>query len=136
MKNILGECYSKNGNCDNCTECCTVNLPLTKEEFNYLKKLITKEKINEYKLNINMGTIDLRCPFLKFHNMENRKGECTIYDKRPYICRVYHCNPNYAKQVDRKIKLDYKLIDTLPKDIKEVLNMYMAYLLVNKGVKV
>lgn len=117
---MCGKDYSVNGKCINCNECCSVNLPLTRKEYKFFKKVIAvniKAIRNNYEIFMKKGLYFLRCPF---SSLENKR--CQIYKDRPTICRVYHCHKE-LKYDEETIKLakantSHNLIDCLPKDIQ------------------
>ena len=78
-----------NGECTKCGECCSNILPLTDQEVTRLKKLVKKRHIKPHTKVNNVTAepcIDLICPFL------DEKNRCSIYEDRPYICRIFMCN--------------------------------------------
>lgn len=88
--------YTINGECSKCGSCCSAILPLQKSEIVRLKQLIKVKGIKPHKqLNVLARAsimIDLTCPFLT----ENH--QCSIYDERPFICKVFKCDskPSYS----------------------------------------
>lgn len=116
----FGKDYSTNGECQNCNACCTVNLPLTRSEYKYFKKLINiniRGIRDFYKLVKEKGKYFLLCPFT---NLKTK--QCIIYDDRPSICKIYHCHnkgneilKNYDIAMSSQRK--HRLKDCLPKDI-------------------
>lgn len=129
MENFSKEILCKeNGKCDGCISCCTVNLPLTKIEFKRMKQLLTKKVLDNFRRK-NEEEIYLVCPFA-----EKEKG-CTIYNDRPSICKVYHCDKNYidiplAAILNKQFIFKYNFMDCFPK--KLALKLKKANLLLNE----
>ena len=86
--------FSKKGKCKNCIACCTPDVLITKEEYDLLKSKLSLEMISDIRVTLNK-TINLYCPFA---DLKNKK--CKIYNKRPFACRLYHCN---KKKIHRNI---------------------------------
>lgn len=117
---MCGKDYSVNGECINCNECCSVNLPLTRKEYKFFKKVIAvniKAIRNNYEIFMKKGLYYLRCPF---SDLESK--QCQIYKDRPTICRIYHCHKElrYDEETIKlaKANTSHNLIDCLPKDIQ------------------
>ena len=112
--------FTKNGKCQGCGSCCSMDLPLTEKEVEKLKIKI-KPILPKIKKNFESNKIDMRCPFL----MSNKK--CKIYLERPSICRVFSCNIEKF----RKTSLEYQyrlhekttksFVDVLPKELQNLL---------------
>ena len=86
--------FTNNGKCSMCGGCCSCMLPLTKEEQKRIKQLIKVKNLKPRSLPVVAVDIDLTCPLLT----EDHK--CSIYDERPYICRIFKCDkphPTYAE---------------------------------------
>lgn len=83
--------YTKNGECSNCGACCSNLLPLTKKEVRTIAEYIQKHNIkpiNHLPATLtNEETLDGICPF-----RDDINEKCTIYEARPYICKIYRCN--------------------------------------------
>lgn len=84
----------KNPLCINCNECCCGTATISKEEYDRLEKYFSEDKegqiihqqgVDRILSHLEKGTIYLICPL----SDENKK--CTIYDKRPQICKEFHC---------------------------------------------
>ena len=73
--------------CKNCGGCCGNLLPLSKSEIAVMKS--KAEELNNKPLNNHY----LSCPFLTPLNL------CSIYEVRPDICRVYHCDSKERKPI-------------------------------------
>lgn len=115
----------ENGKCNGCVECCTIFLPVSKQELKFLKtkyKLI-KENIEKIKRNAEKGTLDFRCPFI------SEKGGCLVYNDRPYICKSFHCNENFRADlnIEKSQLLTHLLIEIYPKKLQEKLTMGLLY---------
>ncbi len=92
--------------CTKCGECCRPIVKVCKEEISQIEKAgIKKEEftdfdkdINSYVLKQNKGV----CMFLK--RDVNEKGDlvfvCSIYDKRPDVCRKYPFFTGKEKLID------------------------------------
>ena len=81
--------YTKNGECSKCGECCSALLPLKRSEVVKLRRIIKERNIKPHcvpKVVAVNPMFDLTCPFLTDNH------ECSIYDDRPYICRVFKCD--------------------------------------------
>ena len=84
-----------NENCVNCNECCSIMACISDEEFQELNKFLTKNKFGKiiYKRAIDricaknkeLGGLYFICPF------SNGLKQCDIYNKRPAVCRDFHC---------------------------------------------
>lgn len=80
------------GNCNGCSECCTVFVPVTKTELKILKRKMNKKMINNFIKNANEGNISVKCPFV------TEKG-CSIYNIKPFVCKAYHCKPSLKREL-------------------------------------
>lgn len=96
--------YTNNGKCSKCGSCCSTLLPLKKSEITRLKQLIKERHIKPHEQPKVVMAIDLTCPFLTDIH------ECSIYDERPFICKVFKCDskPTY----DDYMAIDEPLIST------------------------
>lgn len=84
-----------NINCENCNDCCGAFTFISQEEFDNLKNYFTKNKLGKitYERAISrvldttkrLDALCLKCP------LSNGKLKCDIYNKRPAICRDFHC---------------------------------------------
>lgn len=93
-----------NLSCNNCNERCDISAVITQEEFNMLKKYFkTKEgkvKFTEAKKRFkkwqDRGVAMIVCPFT------NSGKKCSIYDHRPKVCKLFHCdtNPDIKGKID------------------------------------
>lgn len=83
----------KEDSCTKCGRCCSNILPMTDIEIESIKKYIREHGIKEQKPNClnypecGIGIKNLVCPFLD----ESKTLKCTIYEKRPMICRFFSC---------------------------------------------
>jgi Fe-S-cluster containining protein len=101
--------FTNNGECSKCGSCCSALLPLKKSEIDRLKRLIKARHIKPHEQPLIVNAVDLTCPFLTDDN------KCSIYDERPFICRVFKCDTKpTAEDVD---KLDEPLI---PVNVREL----------------
>lgn len=78
--------FTKNGKCSKCGNCCSALLPLKSSEIAALRRLIKKRGIKPHEQPKVVVAVDLTCPFLTDDNL------CSIYDERPFICRVFKCD--------------------------------------------
>lgn len=95
-----------NPSCSQCNECCTMFALITKEEYLSLRKFLRTDKEGKrlYKdarkrfdknyTRYDRG-VDTLCPF----TTTNKK--CAIYDKRPSICKKFHCKKELAVDFDK-----------------------------------
>lgn len=88
---------SKNGECIECSSCCSIFTPISIEELKILKRLFTGKIIKNYVkiLNENKEGFSATCPFSDF---ETKK--CLIYNLRPSVCKTFHCDPKLVKPVE------------------------------------
>lgn len=79
------------GRCTGCGSCCASVIPVSDAEYDVLEQLVKNGRIQQadHHWPDNGCTVDLTCPFL---NPDGGDKKCTIYDKRPYICRCYKCD--------------------------------------------
>lgn len=115
---------SVNKRCVKCNACCTVNLPLFDDEFEKLKSYIEDEEnniITGFRQIQSMGGYYLMCPF-----SDTETKRCQIYEERPTVCRIYHCNLSEKERLAVKYikkngipKFTKNLIDAFPEDIRE-----------------
>lgn len=82
--------FTNHGQCSRCGNCCPHHLPLLSSEVERIQAYIKDHNIEP----VHHGTpgepnVDLMCPF---YNHKGIIGNCSIYDIRPIICRVYQCN--------------------------------------------
>lgn len=106
--------------CFRCGECCNGtyfnNIVISEDEKNYLEELLGRplEIDRTFDRNIDDGKTAKRyvwrtkpCPFVVNH-------KCSIYDKRPCQCRLYHCG---RLNRDEKIsKTTNKIIEAMTKN--------------------
>lgn len=91
LHNMHEGCYNftKNGECSKCGNCCSTLLPLKSSEIEKLKRIIKTRNLKPHEQPRVLRTepmFDLTCPFL------TDEHECSIYDDRPYICRIFKCD--------------------------------------------
>ena len=84
--NKLETCTDCFGNCSRCGNCCTISIPITKEEESTIRKYIKKNNIKPVNLFENGNFYAYCC----FYDRKNHK--CNIYDVRPSICKSFKCN--------------------------------------------
>lgn len=108
----------EDGNCNGCKDCCTLVTPITKEEYKFLKKKISKKHIRQYlknQLSIQkkgMEGIDISCFF-------HIDGKCTIYNTRPLVCKKFHCREDLNEMVyEFKLRREpiFFLFELLPEE--------------------
>ena len=87
----------ENGNCNGCSECCNVFVPITKKELKLLKRLLTKKVLKRYAKSTMNDSINCKCPF-------STDDGCSIYNLRPSICKNYHCKKELSKIYDGDLK--------------------------------
>ncbi|MGL5717287.1 MAG: YkgJ family cysteine cluster protein [Paraclostridium sp.] len=95
-----------NPKCIKCNDCCTLGASLTIKEYKDLKKYFATDingKIlyaNAKKLlidHLEEGTLYMNCPF---SSQETKR--CKIYNRRPKVCKQFHCKSELNKLVDIK----------------------------------
>ncbi|MGL4451095.1 MAG: YkgJ family cysteine cluster protein [Sarcina sp.] len=83
----------ENGNCNGCNGCCSVTSPISKDELIKLKRLFKKKHLKKFIENqakCNGKGISDECFF-------HIDGKCSIYNLRPEVCKVYHCDQTRVK---------------------------------------
>lgn len=106
------------GRCTSCGSCCASVIPVSDVEYDMLEQLVKNGQIQQadHHWPDTGCTVDLTCPFL---NPDGGDKKCTIYDKRPYICRCYKCdhieNPNALANL--------QLINTKPRNLWNLFGM-------------
>lgn len=83
----------ENGNCNGCNGCCSVTSPISKEELLLLKRLFKKKHLKQFvknQMKYKGEGINDECFF-------HIDGKCSIYNLRPDVCKVYHCDKNKMK---------------------------------------
>lgn len=94
----------KNPSCSNCNDCCSMGSMLLFKEYESLRKYfkkdamghkIYKEALNRIKKNTTPDTIYWMCP------LSNSSRKCSIYSRRPSVCRGFHCTPELAANFDK-----------------------------------
>lgn len=96
---------TKEGKCISCGNCCSSLLYLSKNEYKAIERYVRKKKIKPHHhdkapLANRDGVIDLICPF-----RDSISRKCTIYDKRPEICRRFVCNKSIEEIERNKIEI-------------------------------
>lgn len=123
-----------NPNCEDCNECCSLFTQISEEEYRSLKKYFTKNKVGKskyetavrryFKMSNDLKGVVLICPF------SDSVKKCSIYSKRPQICREFHCS--YAPDMNElKEGSKYTLFDIFKDDItkdKRLMSFLKAYL--------
>ena len=72
--------FTKKGHCSHCGGCCSNLLPLAKSEIESIKQYVLEHNISVSPRD------DGSCLFL------TPKNECSIYEARPLICRLFKCS--------------------------------------------
>lgn len=98
----LKPCTDCNGNCSRCGNCCTIAIPITREEENKIRQYIKKNDIQPENLYEENNFYAYCC----FYDRKNHK--CKIYDVRPSICRSFQCNRNIEELEKEKIINHYR----------------------------
>ena len=99
MKNLYQD-FTKNGHCSKCGECCSAFLHLSVEDIARIKKYLTCHVVKKHYHNSAV------CPFL------NKEKTCSIYEARPYICRIFRCNKKHPeKHVKIFEKVEFNLVN-------------------------
>ena len=75
--------HTVDGNCSRCGQCCSDILHLDDDEIKRIDDYLKEHKI----LQNNKGENNFICPF-----RDDFLKRCTIYEARPYICRVFKCD--------------------------------------------
>lgn len=126
--------FTKNGKCQNCGSCCSIDLPLTEQEVIKLKEKIIPF-LPAIKKNLeNKKVVNLNCPFL----MHNKK--CRIYLERPAICRVFSCNIEKFRKssLQYQFRLNERItktfVDVLPKELQTLLIQYINQIRIKEGL--
>lgn len=85
----------KNINCSSCNECCSIDTTVTLKEYKDLYKYLRHDKQGKLIFHgavrriVKMkekGITSIMCPF----SLPSKR--CAIYNKRPAICRDFHCD--------------------------------------------
>ena len=74
---------SKTDLCNSCGTCCTNTVPMMYIEFAYIIQGLTPGEIKEKLSAQPQQTEETYCLFL------DEQKRCEIYDRRPYVCRVF-----------------------------------------------
>ena len=90
--------FTNDGECSKCGNCCSTLLPLKSSEIARLRRLIKARGIKPHEQPKVVVAVDLTCPFLTDDNL------CSIYDDRPFICRVFKCDSKPTEEEFRMIK--------------------------------
>ena len=96
----------KNPNCQCCNECCSMGTLLLPGEYEALEKYfrtaegnkLHKDAIERIKKNTTPNTMYWMCP------LSNSKRRCSIYSRRPSICKKFHCSPGLMADDFDKVK--------------------------------
>lgn len=87
-----------NPNCNNCNDCCSLNVMLTKEEYEFYikhfkknKKVLVELAQKHREKGKKVKAINFMCPFT------SKGRKCLIYNIRPQICKDFHCKPQLNK---------------------------------------
>lgn len=105
-----------NGECSNCGGCCSNVIPISNKEIKAIRAYIKKHDIKAYN-NLpsvrSADLVDMMCPF-----RDNEKKICTIYEKRPLVCRLYKCNYTRESVVNAAKVMDSKKY--VPRDMRAI----------------
>lgn len=74
------------GSFSNCSMCCNQRVRLSNSEFKFLESKEIKKMSVEFKGEDDRSL----CPLLK-------DNKCSVYDRRPIACRVFHVDSNPSK---------------------------------------
>jgi Fe-S-cluster containining protein len=113
-----------NPSCVDCNECCSMGAMITPEEYKHLSHFLRKDKRGKEIYNSGLkliidhakhNTLYYMCPF-------SINKRCSIYNKRPEICRAFHCSAelndnNYIKD---ETKEHCTIYDLWKKDVRKV----------------
>ncbi len=98
-----------NPNCINCNDCCSLGSILTDSEYKKLKNYFTN---NPKGRKIHAEGVELIISYYKkgmFYAMcplsDPTTKKCKIYDRRPKICRDFHCKKELDKSDIKKERL-------------------------------
>ena len=84
--------YTNMGKCSCCGACCSVAFGISDNDIKRIKRHIEKHNIEPHTRNTTAeNTIDFTCPFLDIAATEE-PALCSIYDKRPEICKAFKCD--------------------------------------------
>ena len=90
----MDKIFAKDGKCSRCGQCCSAHIPITDKDISRIKSYVLENHVKPivHCESTNQIFLDLLCPFLK----QNKDGtsECTIYEIRPGICKLYQCDTN------------------------------------------
>ena len=101
---------TNNGVCSCCGNCCSNWLPLSKQEKNYLSKLIKDKHLKPTVKKLSVNWYDI-CPFL------DDKNKCSIYEQRPQICKNFKCDIQKKMNFKEVSFSDYLELCDLRKEI-------------------
>lgn len=86
------------GECSRCGECCTMFIPLSKDELTKIKSYVKKHNIQPSQHLCSEG-FKVTCCFFDPNNKC-----CKIYPVRPYVCKDFMCSNKDWKE--RRLKYD------------------------------
>lgn len=90
-------CTNCDGSCSKCGNCCTIAIPITKEEEKTIKQYIEEHDVQPESLYEEDNFYAYCC----FYDRKNKC--CKIYDVRPEICRSFKCNRDINQLEQEKI---------------------------------
>lgn len=96
----MDKVFVKNGKCSRCGQCCSAHIPITDRDVARIKSYVLENHVKPIPHcgETNQVFMDLLCPFLKQHT--DGTSECTIYEIRPDICKMYQCDKNPANYLN------------------------------------
>jgi len=107
---------TKKNICHDCEALCcrevavSINTPKTKKDYDEIKWLICHKDVQVYKDHENDWLVEFKtdCEFL------DQNWKCTIYDKRPFVCRE-HSNTDCIKHSDDYHKKIFRNLEDVEK---------------------
>jgi len=98
LKQIYGRIDDRRRYCKRCGKCCKAGIQMTYVEFAYLAEVLDGSKI--------FGNVG-KCPFF---NLD--EWECSVYERRPWICRIYGLPSKPDRILGITPKFDLRRLDT------------------------
>lgn len=102
--------FTCKGKCSKCGECCSNLLPLTNAEIRHLREIVKKRKLKPHYHILYNAKYDMTCPFL------NDQNKCSIYEDRPYICKIFKCDKKAMNEEEAR-----RLLSAIPINLREVI---------------
>jgi len=104
-----------------CNKCCNISVPMSYDEFNEIMYFLLANKGSEYTYQIfakNMGFLNESnqplCPFLE---PKNNRNCCSIYNIRPWICRVYGTTALTCNLITNPISLSLQTHENVSREL-------------------